>query len=105
MDTPGDAAGYRMRGVRRELDGDLEGALADLDEAIRLDPDNLETYILRSSVRQGLGDMIGFTDDLARASRIDLERARRLAPPGIELGEMPNVIQVNIDPAAAPQGE
>lgn len=72
MDNPVDAVEFRERGIRLLQQGELAGALAELDEAIRLEADHLETYMLRASVRQALGDRMGFMDDLAQASKIDL---------------------------------
>jgi hypothetical protein len=104
MDSPADAKGYLERGKTRATGQDLEGALADFTEALRLDPANVEAYMCRAQVRHRLGDVLDAMNDYGEASKIDLERARALAPPGVEFGDMPNVINLNVNPATAPQG-
>ena len=40
--TPADGAGFSRRGAARASRGDLSGALADFDQAVKLDPSNIE---------------------------------------------------------------
>ncbi len=70
--TPDVAFGYR--GQAHERQGDLQGALADYDEAVRLFPANATpAYLLalRGSVRLALGDVAGAKADLDSAVRLD----------------------------------
>lgn len=49
---PEDPFGYTMRAMMRREEGkDLDGALADSDEAVRLDPDHSHVYVSRAIVR------------------------------------------------------
>lgn len=70
--SPTTAAGFVRRGLERSQQGDLDGAIADLDEAIRLAPRNADLYRYRAR-------------DLGRRGRwdravADYERAIRLDP-------------------------
>ena len=56
-----------MRGAQ----GDLEAALQDYSEAIRLDPGLAEAFMNRSVARKSAGDMEGALQDLNEAVRIN----------------------------------
>ena len=47
------------RGVSRHSQGDLAGALADLDQALELNPGYPEAYNNRGATRQAGGDLAG----------------------------------------------
>jgi tetratricopeptide (TPR) repeat protein len=47
---------YFDRGLAKQKEGDMQGAIADFDEAICLAPDNADVYFLRGSVKYALGD-------------------------------------------------
>lgn len=49
---------------------DIQGAIKDCDEAIRLDPNNAEAYLKRGTLKQYLGDEQG--------ANIDFEKAKLL---------------------------
>ncbi|CCE00676.1 J domain-containing protein [Bradyrhizobium sp. STM 3809] len=71
-ETPTSAAGFVKRGLERSQQGDLDGAIADFDEAVRLAPRNADLYRYRAR-------------DLGRRGRwdravADYERAIRLDP-------------------------
>src|SRR5271165_1874663 len=49
---------------------DLHGALQDLDEVIRLNPDDAGAFIQRSDVRRAKGDVEGALRDYSEAFRL-----------------------------------
>jgi tetratricopeptide (TPR) repeat protein len=70
--VPASADDFFSRAVAHLHEGDPEAALLDLDEAVRLDPDDAEFYQERSSVLAGLGRH--------REALADALEAVRLAP-------------------------
>jgi hypothetical protein len=104
MNFPVDAKDFLERGKARAAGQDLAGALADFTEALRLDPANVEAYVCRGQVRFQLGDMLDAMNDYTEAAKIDRVQVLALAPPGVEFGDVPSVIQLNVNPATAPQG-
>jgi tetratricopeptide (TPR) repeat protein len=69
---PFDADGFLWRARKRELEGDLAGALSDCDAALELEPDLAPVWLLRGAARARQGD--------AAAAARDLERFLALAP-------------------------
>jgi len=57
------AADYSARGFARQAKGDLDGALADYDQALELDPRNLEACYRRGLARQAKGNWDGAVAD------------------------------------------
>src|SRR5579883_713011 len=51
------AVAYRVRGMARRDKGDLDRAVADFDQAIRLDPKNTNAYITRGIAWATEGDL------------------------------------------------
>ncbi|WGV28058.1 serine protease [Halotia branconii] len=74
--NPGSWA-YFARGTARIGTGDLQGAMADLNEAIRLNPEYIEdtAYSLRGTLRAKQGDLKGALADFNEAVRFDPEDA------------------------------
>ncbi len=68
--APGDARAYLARGVVRAWLGQLDEALADLDEAVRLAPDSFDAYVERADVKDNQGDLEGAIADLEEAHRL-----------------------------------
>jgi tetratricopeptide (TPR) repeat protein len=64
------------RGALRRQKGDLAGALADVEEAIRVEPSGGNAYTVRASVRRARGDLDG--------AEADLDRAVALSPQSVE---------------------
>jgi tetratricopeptide (TPR) repeat protein len=58
---------HRLRGNGRLKQGDYAGALADLDAAIRLDPQLADAYRHRSAARLLAGDLAGAAEDAKQA--------------------------------------
>jgi len=58
-------------GVTRHRQGDLDGALEDYDEAIRLEPNLGLVFLNRAKVRYSQGDVEGAMNDLAKAILFD----------------------------------
>jgi tetratricopeptide (TPR) repeat protein len=58
---------YCIRGTARYTEADLAGALADLDQALELNPDYPEAYNNRGATRQARGDLPGALADFNRA--------------------------------------
>jgi Tfp pilus assembly protein PilF len=68
--APGDFA-YHNRGQARHLAGDIDGALADYDQALRLAPERAKVYANRGMARQAKGDLDGALADFDQAIRLD----------------------------------
>lgn len=68
---PTTAMEYVMRGTAQAQLGDAEGAIADYDRAISLDPRLLLAYNNRGNLRQYLGDMAGAVADFSQVLKID----------------------------------
>jgi len=74
-----DANFYRERGISAYRAGDLPGAIADFDQAIRLDPNFAGTYINRGIILYRMGELDRAFADVTQAMRI--ENASRPATP------------------------
>jgi tetratricopeptide (TPR) repeat protein len=61
--VPRTPADYSARGLARQQKGDLDGALADYDKAIALDPRNLDTLARRALTKRDKGDWDGALAD------------------------------------------
>jgi protein O-mannosyl-transferase len=68
---PANPIACNNRGNMRRPKGDLSGARADYDEAIRLRPTYAEAYNNRGNLRQEQGDVTGALEDYAAAIRHD----------------------------------
>jgi tetratricopeptide (TPR) repeat protein len=65
------ASAYREAGVADHAKGDPDKAIADFTVAIRLDPNVVEAYLLRSPIYQAMGDHDKGIDDWMEAVRLD----------------------------------
>ncbi len=76
--APGDATAYVNRGaayLRLKRPGDLERALADLDQAVALAPERVEAYFNRGLARIRRGDAAGWQADLKKAIALEPDHA------------------------------
>jgi curved DNA-binding protein CbpA len=73
--------------------GDLDGALADLDQAIRLDPTSASAYVDRGIVLYRKAEIGGALKDIATAMRI--EKSRHASPPSRKLQKASTVLSRN----------
>ncbi len=77
---PNDAQSFRARGISAYRNGNLNGAIADLDHAIQLDPNFSASYIDRGIVLYRLRQFDRAFADIARAKRIEKEGHSKSAP-------------------------
>jgi curved DNA-binding protein CbpA len=70
---------YRERAAISYRNGDLDGALTDLDQAIRLDPRSASAYIDRSIVLYRKAEIDRAFEDMGTAMRI--KKSRHIPPP------------------------
>jgi len=68
----GQSADYTSRGLGKARNGDWDGAIADLNQAIALDPGNYVACYLRGSAKQSKNDLDGAMADFTRAIAINL---------------------------------
>jgi curved DNA-binding protein CbpA len=73
--------------------GDLDGALADLDQAIRLDPSSASAYVDRGIVLYRKAEIGSALKDMATAMRI--EKSRHTSPPPRKLQKASTVLSRN----------
>lgn len=62
---------HTSRGVERRRKGDLDGAIADYTEAIRLNPRDPFAHNNRANIRRDKGDLAGAVEDYTAALAID----------------------------------
>lgn len=65
------ATDFYNRGVDKYQAGDLRGALAEFDEAIRLQEDFVSAYVNRANIKDDLGDPSGALVDYANALKYE----------------------------------
>jgi tetratricopeptide (TPR) repeat protein len=75
LDRPATAIDYMMRGTAKAQLGDTQGAIADYDTAIELNPRLLLAYNNRGNLRQHLGDPDGAVTDFSKVLEIDSRSA------------------------------
>ena len=76
------------RGIARSDLGDLEGSIADYDEAIRLDPKGASAFNNRGISRSDLGDLEGSIADYDEAIRLDPKDASAFNNRGISRSDL-----------------
>ena len=65
------AISYNDRGIAKQRKGDLGGALADYDQAIKLNPKNAFAYNNRGTAKEKKGDLDGALADYNQAIQLD----------------------------------
>jgi tetratricopeptide (TPR) repeat protein len=98
--APNDAQSFRARGMSAYRNGDLNGAIADLDQAIQLDPNFSTSYIDRSIVFYRLRQFDRAFADIARAKRIEKEGRSKSTP---TIARKPRFEQSGIAHSVTPQ--
>jgi DnaJ domain len=98
--APNDARFFRARGISAYRYGDLNGAIADLDQAIQLDPNFSASYIDRSIVLYRMGQFDRAFADIARAKRIEKESRAKSMP---TMARKPRIDQSGIAHSVTPQ--
>ncbi len=103
-----DARSLRAQGVFAYRNGDLSGAIANLDQAIDLDPKFLAAYIDRGIILYRLRKFDRAFADIARAKRIEKATSSKSAPTMVmkqrfdQAGIAPSVTPVSRGQAPAP---
>jgi len=69
------AMDYYNRGVTKMLSGDYQGAIADFNEAIKLNPDLAEAYYIRGLTKGKSGDYQGAIADYNQAIKLNPDDA------------------------------
>jgi tetratricopeptide (TPR) repeat protein/predicted aspartyl protease len=68
--TPTDAEGFSRRGAARSVRGDLPGAFADLNQAIKLAPDNIEFLRQRAVLHERMRQPLRAVEDIDRLLKL-----------------------------------
>jgi len=79
--TPQPSADYAKRASSRYVKGDLDGALADYERAILLNPNLAELYVKRGDVRRAKGDLQGAISDYDHAATSIHSPSKTIEPP------------------------
>src|SRR5438034_274217 len=69
--NPKDAIAYNNRGYAKSDKGDLDGAIADYDEATKFDPKYAIAYCNRGNAKDDKGDPDGAIADYTRAIELN----------------------------------
>jgi tetratricopeptide (TPR) repeat protein len=102
-----DARAYREQGIVAYRNGDLDGAIADFDQAIQLDPKFSAAYIDRGIVFYRLRKFDRAFADIARAKRIEKTDKGKSAPASASSGAQSTAKKprpvVEVGPPSPPQ--
>jgi lipoprotein NlpI len=80
--APKTAQDFSDRGFSREAKGHLDAALQDYDQALAIDPKNVEACYRRGLARQAKGDLDGALSDFSQAIALDPKRANAFSSRG-----------------------
>ncbi len=73
---PSNSYDYYRRGVSRQLDGDLDGAMADFNNAIELSSRSPAAYRARGAAKAAMGDLDGAMADENQAITLDPQNSQ-----------------------------
>ncbi|MBA2227948.1 tetratricopeptide repeat protein, partial [Thermogemmata fonticola] len=76
LHVPGGAEFYYLRGFARCQKGEMEGAMADLNQALELHPGYAEAYEARGTVRQARGQEAEAQADFRMARRLEADETQ-----------------------------
>jgi tetratricopeptide (TPR) repeat protein len=76
------AVSYNDRGIARQHMGDLDGAMADFNQAIRLNPKYSAAYDNRGDIKRRKGDLNGAMADSDEAIKLDPKSSGARDNPG-----------------------
>jgi tetratricopeptide (TPR) repeat protein len=99
--VPNNAGTFRARGISAYRNGDLNGAITDLDHAIQLDPRSSASYIDRGIVFFRLRKFDRAFADIAQAKRIEKGGGPKLSTPAV--AGKPRLAQASIPPVGTPK--
>jgi predicted aspartyl protease/tetratricopeptide (TPR) repeat protein len=99
--TPVDATGFARRGAARSARGDTAGAVADLSEAIRLDPKSADHFHARAQVYSASGDVAKALQDMDAAIALTPENPQFLVARGLLRIKQHDAAGARADAAAA----
>jgi tetratricopeptide (TPR) repeat protein len=95
---------FRSRGLSAYRNGDLEGAIIDLDQSIRLDPKSSAAYIDRGIVFYRMRKYDRAFADIAQAKRIERgDNAKSIPGPPRKLHQAQALVAPSIKPKPRPQ--
>jgi tetratricopeptide (TPR) repeat protein len=98
--APNDATSFRARGISAYRNGDLHGAVANLDHAIQLDPNVPASYIDRGIIFYRLQKFDRALADIARAKRIEQQSHPKSTP---AMARRPRLEQTGSPPSVTPR--
>jgi tetratricopeptide (TPR) repeat protein len=98
--APSDATSFRERGISAYRNGDFKRAVADLNQAIQLDPNVPASYIDRGIVFYRLQRFDRALADIARAKRIEQQSRSKSLP---AMARKPHLDQTGNAPSVTPR--